>query len=202
MIALFVIIEGYVAKYNIDSLIRQRRERNMIFKIIGGISLVVLVVVTNILNVVKKSKIRKRQDAAYAILKEEALDYSLKHAVSEKFRMDKRVMLQLFSKKLGIDSVFDPEKKITFGRANDNTIVLNSPTVSSYHCEIFAKNGTVFIKDLNSSNGTIVQHKVKKQSLKEGDMKELYTKDKIIISGISMEVILFYIDKSYFNKNS
>jgi hypothetical protein len=45
---------------------------------------------------------------------------------------------------------------VTFGRAPDNTIVINDDFASSHHARISAKNGAWMLEDLGSTNGTIV----------------------------------------------
>ncbi|MGC3020702.1 MULTISPECIES: FHA domain-containing protein FhaB/FipA [unclassified Brevibacterium] len=45
---------------------------------------------------------------------------------------------------------------VTFGRAPDNTIVINDDFASSHHARISAKNGAWLLEDLGSTNGTIV----------------------------------------------
>ena len=42
------------------------------------------------------------------------------------------------------------------GRDHDNAIQIDEKTVSRRHCEIQVNNNQVFIKDLNSTNGTFV----------------------------------------------
>nr|WP_216629635.1 FHA domain-containing protein [Brevibacterium renqingii] len=45
---------------------------------------------------------------------------------------------------------------VTFGRAPDNTIVINDDFASSHHARISAQNGAWLLEDLGSTNGTIV----------------------------------------------
>ena len=45
---------------------------------------------------------------------------------------------------------------VTFGRAPDNTIIINDDFASSHHARISAKNGAWMLEDLGSTNGTIV----------------------------------------------
>jgi pSer/pThr/pTyr-binding forkhead associated (FHA) protein len=51
-----------------------------------------------------------------------------------------------------------PITKITtcIGRALDNDIVIEDPRASRYHAQIAIRGGRVYLKDLQSSNGTLV----------------------------------------------
>lgn len=53
----------------------------------------------------------------------------------------------------GVISIVD---ETTFGRKNDNTIVLTDPYVSGYHFRIFPKEGRFVIEDNQSTNGTLL----------------------------------------------
>ena len=48
-------------------------------------------------------------------------------------------------------------ERTTVGRVDDNTFQIAEASVSSHHCEILLKDGQVFIKDLNSTNGTFIE---------------------------------------------
>lgn len=53
------------------------------------------------------------------------------------------------------------EARITFGRNNDNVIILNDPLVSRYHAMISTSvNGQLTIADLGSTNGVMVNDKL------------------------------------------
>jgi len=57
------------------------------------------------------------------------------------------------------------------GRAQDNDIVINNPSVSRYHLFIQRKDGIVKIKDLGSGNGTYVNGvKVEEAIIKPNDL--------------------------------
>ena len=45
---------------------------------------------------------------------------------------------------------------LRIGRLSDNDVVFNENEVSRYHCELYCNNGKIFIKDLDSLNGTQV----------------------------------------------
>ena len=50
-------------------------------------------------------------------------------------------------------------EKTTVGRVEDNQFPLAEPSVSSHHCEIWAKGDDIIIKDLGSTNGSYVNEK-------------------------------------------
>lgn len=47
-------------------------------------------------------------------------------------------------------------KHLTFGRDPENTHVIDHPVVSRFHTQIISKEGSWFVEDLHSSNGTFV----------------------------------------------
>lgn len=46
--------------------------------------------------------------------------------------------------------------RTTIGRVDDNTFQISDPSVSSHHCEILLRGSEIFIRDLNSTNGTFI----------------------------------------------
>src|SRR5439155_19681222 len=48
------------------------------------------------------------------------------------------------------------EDRITIGRGPDNTIIINDPSVSTYHAQLQLAGETYRLKDLDSTNGTRV----------------------------------------------
>jgi DNA-binding NtrC family response regulator len=62
----------------------------------------------------------------------------------------------------------------TIGKDRDNDIVLYDEYVSNYHCKIEFRNGSFFIKDLQSTNGTFInRHKVMEAALPDGAVIEI-----------------------------
>src|SRR5690349_9852811 len=58
---------------------------------------------------------------------------------------------------------------VSFGRADENTVVLNSNNVSRRHAVLKAQDGGVILKDLQSTNGTYVnQDRITQVSLSSG----------------------------------
>lgn len=55
------------------------------------------------------------------------------------------------------DRVFDvTTEKGTLGRLEENTFCIPEPSVSSRHCELWAKGDEIVIKDLGSTNGSFI----------------------------------------------
>src|SRR3954469_21049352 len=67
---------------------------------------------------------------------------------------------------------------ITIGRMEGNTIVIDDTSVSLLHAKITQKDGEFFLKDLNSTNGTIVNG----QAIKEAKLRDL---DRVRFADIS-----------------
>lgn len=61
-------------------------------------------------------------------------------------------------------------KKVTIGRQSDNDLVIPDPGVSRHHAEIANEGGTCTIRDLGSTNGTVVNGTVvREHRLQDGD---------------------------------
>ena len=63
-------------------------------------------------------------------------------------------------------------EETTFGRKNDNTVVLTDPYVSGYHFRIYPHEGRFVIEDNKSTNGTLLNGEklAMKTYLKKDDM--------------------------------
>lgn len=59
----------------------------------------------------------------------------------------------------------------TFGRAYDNTVVINNPDISSRHAKVtLLENGNYFVEDLNSTNGIYVNgYRIQKATITPKD---------------------------------
>lgn len=65
---------------------------------------------------------------------------------------------------------------LCIGRAHDNDLAIDVPTVSAHHARIYTYLLASYIEDLNSTNGTYVNGKrVKRHVLKPGDVIRLGT---------------------------
>jgi FHA domain len=63
---------------------------------------------------------------------------------------------------------------LTIGRAPDNAVIIDNPTVSGHHARVFSESGAVILEDLNSTNGTFVngQH-MTRRVLRGGDVLQV-----------------------------
>ena len=64
--------------------------------------------------------------------------------------------------------------RTTIGRVEDNTFQIADPSVSSHHCEVHLRGDEIFIRDLNSTNGTFINNeKIAESVLKPGQTLRL-----------------------------
>lgn len=64
--------------------------------------------------------------------------------------------------------------RTTIGRVEDNTFQIADPSVSSHHCEVHLRGSDIFIRDLNSTNGSFINNdKITEQVLKPGQVLRL-----------------------------
>lgn len=77
----------------------------------------------------------------------------------------------------GIRQTFPLTQRVTIvGRMPDNDIVLNKTSVSRHHAEIERLSDNYYIRDLGSTNGTLVNDKrVKRKKLQDGDRVTIAT---------------------------
>lgn len=62
-------------------------------------------------------------------------------------------------------------QKSTIGRHQDNDIVIDTPRISRFHAEVIDRNGRWYIRDLESMNGTKINHrKIELAPINAGDV--------------------------------
>lgn len=60
---------------------------------------------------------------------------------------------------------------LTIGRAPDNDVLLDTPSVSGHHARIYAEGGAVILEDLESTNGTYVNGQpTSRRVMRDGDV--------------------------------
>lgn len=76
----------------------------------------------------------------------------IKHGALKLYRFD----LLITSPDLSVELLTLTSSYIKIGRSRFNSLVLNDPAVSSFHCRIYENKRHLIVEDLNSSNGTFV----------------------------------------------
>lgn len=164
----------------------------------------VAVIIFGTISHLRKMEKQKYYVAAGNILREDMLNYSLQNTMfgssNSELPSGIKPMVYIKSKASGKKTsfVFDPQKKIFIGRDRYNSnIFINETYVSNQHCVINIRNGNVFLQDLNSSNGTVLERGIlKKYFLTGGEGIFLRTGDKIIVGSIVLKLVIFNYDTS------
>lgn len=167
--------------------------------LVGIILVICVAIIGTIIFAVRASEKAEKQkyyDAAYKILKEECLNQAICNN-GQVAEAGEKLMIYLKWKDYEQQGyVFDPDKPVRIGRdPEQNDICIRDNTVSFNHCMLFSYEGGLYLKDLNSSNGTW---------LKRGLFSQLVTGvvlvlsgDKITVGGLTMRVTVFEFDMSY-----
>lgn len=169
----------------------------LVFVVIG--SVVIFVILTTVYIQKRSEMIEGRYRAAENIINEDLLNYSIRNHAIHKDREPSKAKLMVCLKPMHTkekDSyVFDPEKGIYIGRRRSdekNMVYLNDIQVSKEHCVIYSYGERIYMKDMNSSNGSIVKRRFTRYSLAEGNVMELHDKDKLYIGSAVIKVFIFY----------
>lgn len=168
----------------------------MLTEIIMIIGAALICAVIYVIYAGRKAEQRKYYDAAYKVIKEECLNSAIKSR-SEKQKNGQKQMLCLRWKDGGKQGyVFDPEKPVWIGRdPKDTDICIKDGTVSSRHCVLYLYQGTVFLKDLDSRNGTRIKQGLAARQVR--GVSPVYSGDKIIVGDMTIKVTIFQFDMAY-----
>lgn len=76
---------------------------------------------------------------------------------------------------VSVGTIFPIGQGITIGRSEENDIVMNDPFVSNEHSKIFFDHKKIYIKDLESTNGTLLNNKQIDEEIEilDGDIIEI-----------------------------
>lgn len=92
--------------------------------------------------------------------------------------------------------IFDPVSGVRIGRDREtNQICVPEGTVSQRQCIIFSNGNSLYVKDLNSANGTYLKRGF--TTYKVQDCQLCKEKDRIIVGGISFKIQTFWVDSMY-----
>lgn len=77
------------------------------------------------------------------------------------------------------------DDSLSIGRGNDNDVILGSKEVSRNHALLSVLNGQLYVKDLNSSNGTSINN----ERIEGNQSKPLKAEDELGFAGFSFQVM-------------
>lgn len=83
------------------------------------------------------------------------------------------------------DLTLTVEDSLSVGRGSDNDVILGSKEVSRNHALLSVLNGQLYVKDLNSSNGTSINN----ERIDGNQSKHLKAEDELGFAGFSFQVI-------------
>lgn len=86
-------------------------------------------------------------------------------------------------KELKEGSIIPIRSDLTIGRKSDNLIVLNEQHISGNHAKILVRNDSLFLEDLNSTNGTYLN------GTKISGKVKLSNKDEIKIGNVIFKIL-------------
>lgn len=174
----------------------EKRTKDMLVGIILGICTAVIGVIAFVLRAGKKAEQHRYYDAAYRMIKEDCLNDAICNK-GQKSRREEKLMVYLKWKDYERQGyVFDPGKGVRIGRDPDkNDICIREATVSSRHCMLFLHQGSVYLKDIHSSNGTLLKRGL--TSVPVQGTVGILSGDKIIVGGLAIRVTLFKFDMTY-----
>lgn len=160
----------------------------------------VAVLVTALAAAITNRKIKKKKDqefkAAALLLKERQLQNAIDMNQSRQGQRENMVLVVSWKDDKKREYIFDPARGVQIGRDREaNQICVPLDTVSQQHCMIFSNGDFMYVKDLNSANGTFLKRGFK--TYRVYDCELLLDNDKVIVGGISFKVRSFWVDSGY-----
>lgn len=113
--------------------------------------------------------------------------------LSYKKKREKKKMIKLAEKnELNTPPyVFNAENVIKIGRhKRGNDLTVRDTTVSGYHCEVYAVGDNIYVRDLDSSNKTIIIRK-RKRLVADKSGEQLLSNDVLCLGSAQFDVTLF-----------
>lgn len=149
-----------------------------------------------IIRAAEQAERQKYYDAAYKILKEECLDNAIKNRNS-KMQDARKLMVYLKWKDTERQGyVFDPADGVWIGRdAQTNNICIREGDISLRHCVLYLYQGTVYLEDLHSRNGTRIRRGIRTRRVQEPC--PVFSGDRIMVGDMVIRVTLFKFDTAY-----
>ncbi len=173
----------------------------LIIALVIAVAVTVLVVINR-----RNQEIRRYTNAAQHIYRDKLLKNTLRNPYTAS--LEKRtgidelfVYLKQLHAPVKSEHVFCAGDAVNIGRGRiGNQLILSDPAVSEYHCMIFACESGVYIRDLNSGNGTVLKRGFRKKSWAVDDTGLLLEDNDIIsVGNTEFKIKIFYVNANLFS---
>lgn len=158
--------------------------KNIIYAAAAAAVLLYIVIVT--VNLIKKNGVIKGMQRNIDTLRYSVLDSEITRT-----GMKPEPLL-----KLTIDGgesyYFESGRQVICGRQYGCDVCIDNSSVSKEHCCLYFKNNQLFVKDLNSSNFTVILRGGGKTALAAREVRELLSGDRLYLGNVSALVQIFY----------
>lgn len=148
----------------------------------------------------RRKEKEKYYRAAKRMIQEEYLNYCISNPAvrqPEPVRFSRTMLYLKPCRKNTEGYVFDPAYGICIGRDKGSCdICLEDITVSARHCELFWYKGCLFLRDLNSQNGTEIKKGFFSHTL-YGETDLLQNRERFKVGDTWFKVTVFYYDAAF-----
>lgn len=168
----------------------------MLTGIIVCIGIAVCGVILYVIYFNKKAETQKYYDAAYKVMKESCLNHAIRSQTGRRQQGQKLMLYLKWTDGEKRGYVFDPERTVRIGRDfENNDICIREETVSSRHCVLFLYQGALYLRDMNSRNGTWLKRGLGKRQVQ--GTAPVFSGDKILVGDLAIKVTVFTFDMAY-----
>lgn len=168
------------------------------------LSCIAIVAIEIVILIIVNKKNREMHDcirAASNIARDLQLEVMLRNPYAPKQESEGAVDLRNFICLTQIHSqikhqyVYSLNSPICIGRAkSNNQLILKDDLVSEYHCLIYLQQDGVYLRDLNSANGTVVKAGIKSFLVANGGSMMLQNDNILIIGTMEYTVKIFELE--------
>ncbi len=159
---------------------------------IGVAVLVVLLVTTIVGRRMEKCRVQEKVAAAL-LLKKKQLDEMIDMNKRQSSAREYLILVISWKEDKKRKYIFDPSTGVSIGRdREENQICIPLDTISQKHCMIFSSGDSIYIQDLNSTNGTFIKRGFK--TYRVNGCAPCQDNDTIIVGDIYFKIRTFYMD--------
>ena len=163
---------------------------------VGLLAVLVILLIIMIINRRREKRRAEERDAAAILIKQQQLVNAIDMKSAQNAGGNRLILILTWKDDKKREFVFDPASGVKIGRAIEkNQICVPIGTVSGEHCMIFSNGDNLYVKDLNSANGTYIKRGFK--VYKVNDCVSCYDNDTIVVGNIGFKVRSFYMDSAY-----